>query len=199
MSRPRTISDAVILEAARAVFLEHGPAISTQVIADRVGLSQAALFKRFGTKDELLLAALVPDGDPPFLTLIEGGPDKRPVQEQLEEIALAITAHLRVAVPCLATVRASGVELERVLAEFGEPPPARAVRALTVWFDLAQVHGLVRDCDPQSLAMAFLGALHGRPFLLHMSGGWLPESSDGAYIRTLVDVIWRGIAPEEGS
>ncbi len=53
MGRPRTVSDEVILEAARSVFLEHGPSASTQAIADRLSLSQAALFKRFGTKHVL--------------------------------------------------------------------------------------------------------------------------------------------------
>ena len=58
MVRPRLFSDAEILQVARRCFLEHGPAVSTTVIASEVGLSQAALFKRFGTKQNLMLLAL---------------------------------------------------------------------------------------------------------------------------------------------
>ena len=64
MGRPRTVSDDVILEAARAVFLEQGPGASTQSIADRLSVSQAALFKRFGTKRDLMIAALMPPVPP---------------------------------------------------------------------------------------------------------------------------------------
>jgi AcrR family transcriptional regulator len=40
--------------------MEHGYGVTGQVIADKVGLSQPALFKRFGTKQELFMQALSP-------------------------------------------------------------------------------------------------------------------------------------------
>ena len=43
-----------------ACFLEHGAAVSTTVIAERLGISHGVLFQRFGTKDQLLRAALLP-------------------------------------------------------------------------------------------------------------------------------------------
>src|ERR1700739_3062300 len=44
-----------ILTAARALFLEHGfENVSTRKIAERVGISQTALFAYYKTKDDIL-------------------------------------------------------------------------------------------------------------------------------------------------
>ena len=58
MARPRTISDAQLLSAAREVFVEQGFAATTASIAVRAGVSEGTLFKRFSTKEDLFAAAL---------------------------------------------------------------------------------------------------------------------------------------------
>ena len=55
--RPRTIDDAGILEAAGRIISRHGPAKFTLAdVGDEVGLSAAALVRRFGSKRGLMLA-----------------------------------------------------------------------------------------------------------------------------------------------
>lgn len=55
--RPRTIDDAGILEAAGRIISRHGPAKFTLAdIGREVGLSAAALVRRFGSKRGLMLA-----------------------------------------------------------------------------------------------------------------------------------------------
>ncbi len=57
MPRPRTVSDAAILEGAFAVIARLGPANLTLADVSReVGLSPATLVQRFGSKRGLLLA-----------------------------------------------------------------------------------------------------------------------------------------------
>ncbi|MEV6344385.1 TetR/AcrR family transcriptional regulator [Actinoplanes sp. NPDC051851] len=57
MARPRTVSDAAILAAAAHAVGQAGPAnVTLAQIGDRVGLTAAALLRRFGSKDGLLLA-----------------------------------------------------------------------------------------------------------------------------------------------
>lgn len=57
MARPRTVSDAAILAAAADTVAAIGPAhLTLAQIGARVGLSAAALMRRFGSKDKLLLA-----------------------------------------------------------------------------------------------------------------------------------------------
>ncbi|SNY62906.1 TetR family transcriptional regulator [Paractinoplanes atraurantiacus] len=57
MARPRTVSDAAILAAAADAVAHTGPAnVTLAQIGDRAGLTAAALLRRFGSKDRLLLA-----------------------------------------------------------------------------------------------------------------------------------------------
>jgi AcrR family transcriptional regulator len=55
--RPRTVDDAGILEAARRIISRHGPGRFTLAdVGAEVGLSAAALVRRFGSKRGLMLA-----------------------------------------------------------------------------------------------------------------------------------------------
>ena len=44
MARPRSITDDEIKEAARDVFVEHGPSAPVKLVAQKLGVSHAALF-----------------------------------------------------------------------------------------------------------------------------------------------------------
>ena len=48
----------LILEAARAVFAEHGHEAGVAEVAERAGVGVATIFRRFPTKDDLLAALL---------------------------------------------------------------------------------------------------------------------------------------------
>src|SRR4051794_1924976 len=104
MGRPRQVLDEEILEAARACFIEHGASVSTETIAARLGVSGPALLKRFGSKKELLKAAFSVGERPPWLPLVETGPDGRGLPEQLLEVAVAIDAFFRKMVPAFAVL-----------------------------------------------------------------------------------------------
>ena len=58
MARPVSIDDDVILRAARDVFLEHGVRGTTAEVAQRAGVSEGSVFKRWKTKEELFHAAM---------------------------------------------------------------------------------------------------------------------------------------------
>jgi len=60
MARTKSISDQVLLRAARDVFVKGGFAASTKSIARRAGVSEGVLFQRFSTKEELFFAAMIP-------------------------------------------------------------------------------------------------------------------------------------------
>ena len=196
MARPRQVSDDDILSTARSCFLEHGPSVSTAVIANHLGVSQAALFKRFSTKEELMLAALMPPEIPGWIARVDRGPGPEPIPDQLMIIAADIAMFFAEMTPCMATLKASGIDLARIMCRYEVPPPLRGVRALTQWLQQAMDDGRIAQGDPQSLAMMFVGSLHGRAFLTHiLQLKGLQESSD--YLTNLVDTLWRGIAPAE--
>jgi AcrR family transcriptional regulator len=199
MARPRQVSTEAILEAARAVFLELGPAASTTEIAKRVGLSQAALFKRFGTKSDLMVRALAPPTEPLFMAALHAGPEDAPLAPQLHAIGLSIAQHFSRLVPCMCVLRAAGCDHAQMLALDDIPPPVRAHTALVGWLARALEMGRVRSTvDIGSTALVFLGALRSRAFLAHLLGDAQPLAiADSTYLDHLVEVLCHGIQATE--
>ena len=165
MGRPRQVSDEEILQVATAALLDD-PTASTTTIAERLGLSQAALFKRFGTKAELIHRALGVEGGPPWIAALADGPDDRPISAQLLAIGGEIEAFFHYLVPRLSALRALGVDGAALLHRCAAPPPVIGHQALTAWFARAQAAGRIRahGCNPASLATGFLGSFQGRAF-----------------------------------
>jgi AcrR family transcriptional regulator len=62
MGRHKTISDDKVLRVAREVFREQGHTATTRAIAEAAGISEAVLYQRFGSKDDLFFAAMHPSG-----------------------------------------------------------------------------------------------------------------------------------------
>src|SRR3974390_693884 len=62
MGRYKTISDEDVIRIARDVFREHGHTATTRQIAEAAGISEAVLYQRFGSKDDLFFAAMHPRG-----------------------------------------------------------------------------------------------------------------------------------------
>ena len=197
MPRPRQVSDEQILDSARSAFLRHGPSVSTTVIADDLGVSQAALFKRFGTKERLMLRSMTPE-PPDWGEVLGDGPDDRPLPDQLRALGRTMSDFYDRLVPCMATLRSAGVSPHDPHGDDDVPPPIRGVRAVSSWLAVARDQGRVRDLDVGAFAMAFLGALQSRAFLRHMAGDDAPGWDAERYVDQLVDLMWRGIAPEGG-
>jgi AcrR family transcriptional regulator len=192
--RPRQFTDDEVLEIARRCFLEHGPRVSTSVIAGELGVSQAALFKRFKTKQALMIRALAPTSRPRWIDQVEAGPDERPVVEQLREALEGINAFFEQLLPCITVLRTAGVEPECMMREFEVPPPTLAHRTLTAWFQRVHEAGRAHVPHPQSTAMAFLGAIHARHMLRHVLGEHAPQA-EPEFLDNLVEVFWTGIDP----
>ncbi len=199
MARPRQVSDAQILEAARTCFLEQGPSVSTTVIAKRLGVSQAALFKRFGTKDELMVAALRPDPSilDELLGQLEDGPDARPLPDQLREIALTIRDRFAVILPGMAVLKSAGLAPPpRCDGDQRPIPPQRVHTALVGWLQRADEQGMATVPTPSAAAFALLGAIHMQCFMAYMVGTEQDLVSDEA-LEALVTSLWAGLAERE--
>ena len=194
MARPRQTSDTEILDAARRCFLEEGPQTSTQRIADRLGVSQASIFKRFGTKRDLMLAALSPAAEPPFLHTLLDGPDERPVEDQLATIVRDANCYMAELIPRLHVLRAAGLDPRDILARYPVPPPLRTHQALCGWLARCREQGRIRDVDPNVVATVLLGALHGRAFFEQVVGQTTAPTHEST-IRSMVDLLWAGLAP----
>jgi AcrR family transcriptional regulator len=62
MGRHKTISDDDVLGIARDLFRARGHSATTRQIAEAAGISEAVLYQRFGSKDDLFFAAMHPRG-----------------------------------------------------------------------------------------------------------------------------------------
>lgn len=180
------MADEELLAFAREVFLEHGPSASTTLVAERCGMSQASLFKRFGDKKTLLIRALLP-GIPPFLDEVERGPTDEPLDVQLQRIGLAVITWFEGVVPCVAALSASGLDPKALIStQYETPPPLLMFQAMSAWF--ARAPGL--RGQPHQLALQFLGAFHLPMFVQHVAGHALvadPEVYVRDYVATFLD------------
>lgn len=198
MARPRLVSDEEIRSAVRRGVLEQGPQVSLELIADRLGVTTPALFKRFGSRNALLLSALALPEHPRFVELLEQGPDQRPFETQLHEIIEAHMQFLDECWPCMAALRESGIPKEQLKELLGKGPLLKAVRLFTAWLDRARKAGLADVPNPEHVAMAVFGAGHMPIMLRHMSklmGGVAP-GIDG-YPRMISKLISNGLAPSK--
>lgn len=196
MARPQKITDDEILTAARRCFLEHGPQASTDSIAQELGVSSAALFKRFGTKEQLLWRALAPR-PPAFLLELGRGPDgQEPIEEQLHRIGMRFLAFVEEMVPCMLMLHSTVKSRPNVPCVDGVPVPVFVQRGLASWVRVAQERGQLGPGEPAAIAQALIGGAQTRAFLRHLGG--VAEGDDNErYMRAMISVLMNGIAPRE--
>ena len=195
--RPKTISDEEILELVRTCVLNEGPAVSTQTIADQVGVSQATLFKRFGNKVHLISRALLLGVEAPkLIRALEANVDREHPKKQLLEIAQRMHAFFERMVPCWSALRSAGIELPQSLSK--EAPPVRARLALENWIRTLQEEGVFHAQEnPEALSIALIGALQTRSFRRHIIRDIYMTQSDEDYVKDLVNFTWRSLSMKE--
>lgn len=199
MGRPRQFTDEEILDATQACILANGPSVSTTMIAERLQMSQAALFKRFGTKEKLIIAALSrPMLRNPIAEIMGVGPSKEPIRDQMIAMGTAILMVMRRVVPCMSMLHAAGIDPTQLHGE--NSPPIQGRKYLTQWFQAVIDQGRVQQVfDPHVMAVGFLGMLHARPFRETILGDTALECTDLEYVTQLVGLLWTGIGLEEGA
>ncbi len=197
MARPRTISDDQILQTARECFLKHGPSVATDVIADQLGVSPQALFKRFHSKQDLMLAAIAPSGNAPWIPLVEAGPDDRSLEEQLTEILTELAEFFVDISRRMSVLRWSGIDPKELLSRYDEAPPLVDIRVLSGWLQRAADRGLIRSTDFKATAMLMLTSMHGPAMLTDMLGKHPTGHTRAEYVSYMVDVLLQGLLPRE--
>jgi len=195
MARPRSVSDEEVFSAVREAVLQLGPQVSLDVVAERIGVTAPALFRRFGSRNEILLQSLRPPERPPFLDLLDKGPDDRPIAKQLIEIFTEFGVFVVATLPCMSALRESGVPFSQIHGSFDEPPPVRILKALSAWLAKAAKRGLLHIADPTATATAMLGSIHMPVFLKHVTKSETPHDPRG-FAETLTNLFLEGLAPK---
>jgi AcrR family transcriptional regulator len=193
MARPRLMTDEALLVLAREEFLEHGSRASTARIADRAGLSEAAIFKRFGSKANLLELAirecLRTDVSLDFPEAI--------TEPGLLEVATKLHEHFERIVPMMLMVmmHMKGERPEELRGP--NPRPMRGARMFTKYFRAQVQAGHLRTINPTVLAHAFTGALWHFTFVCEaLDEEARPTIAPATFLRDYVSLLWPGIRPE---
>lgn len=184
MARPRLVSDEALEQKAREAFLELGPAAPVADIARRLGVTQAALFHRAGSKEALMLRALTP-GAPEAVAVLLAGPNDEPLASQLAPLLRSLLRFLDVAIPGLMVLRGAGVAMEGV----GPPPPLELRAALTRYLGAAVTRGLVTLPRPAATADVLLSSLEARAFNRYLGGPSFVRGSDAAFVAGVLEAV----------
>ena len=191
--RPQTVTDQKIIDAARDIFINHGTKASVQLIADRVGLSQPAIFKRFGTKKKLIIRALKPQKKPEWFTYIDKGPTEEPIENQLVFLGEEILQFFNLMHPIIKIIQTSGINKEEFLSHKDKPLPIVAKEKVTGWFDRAAKMKLVSTNNADITASIFLGAIELESFLKIFKNNRVSNFN----IDSLVETLLKGIGNEK--
>lgn len=177
--------------------MEHGINVSTQVIADKLGISGPALFKRFGTKRELILAALAPPAQLPVTKWIESGPREGEFEPQFEELLHKLWETLKWIFPRIMLLKDLKIDVDEFHKRYKTVPFVHLLMCVAGWFHRAAELQLVRqDGNKEFWAQSCLGTLQGRAvarILMRVEFG--PEN-DEEYIRSVMEVLSRGMKLE---
>ena len=189
MARPKQVSDEDLVATARRVFLERGPRVSVGVIAKRLKVSSASIFHRVGTKNKLLVMALLP-AEPPELMQLQRGPVlDLPVDEQLVEILTGLNSYFATAVPALFMLFSAGVRMRptRVRGKTKDDPMQLRLRAaLTQWLARSKA---VPAANALATADTVLGAIESRYMHVYLGGLRSTPASDRKYVRDVVRLV----------
>lgn len=152
-----------ILEAALALFAEHGPSVTMEAIAREARVSKQTLYNRFASKADIaralaerrsqyVTAPLRTDGDPEtVLTALAAALLER-VCTQAKGESLRAVALMTPAAPDLA------------LAIY-EGGPGASLRKLSAWLQAQDAKGLLKTPDPDLAAEMFTGMVLGHGHL----------------------------------
>ena len=193
MARTRKITDEQILKAAQAVFLEKGFGASTLEIAERAGVSEGSIFKRFSTKEKLFLAAMGLSNLPPWLPFLDTIVGQGELKENLKIIGLKVIGFFQENLPKMMMLRSKGLLLPAMM-QSSSAPPIRNLKAMTKFFEQELAFGRIQASNPQTVAMIFLGSLMNYVLLKQISAP-LPEAED--YVESMVETFWKSIQPNE--
>jgi AcrR family transcriptional regulator len=197
MSRPKRVSDAELLAAARAVFAAAGFGASTRTIAQRAGLSEAILYQRYRTKLDLFYAAMIPA---PFDAerLLQRHPPDEPVGPAFEAITLEVLGYFRQVMPVLTQlVTHPSFSLEELAARHAEPPQHQLGGAVATYLEGQRRRGAL-GAAPRTIRLAALtlvATLHSLALFERMGlhGGAFPDPA----VRGIARLLLAGLAPRQ--
>ena len=190
MPRNKTITDAEILAVARSLFLTEGAKASTRTLANMAGISETVIFQRFGTKQDLFFAAMVPP-EAQIDRIFSIQPGQEDVSTNLQSLSLQIVGYFREVMPVfLALISHPSFNLQTFL-EHHTMPGMQLAHKLTEYLDAEAKLG--RCQNNEAAAAILLSHLHN--LALSENIGLHGSSDTDRAITKAIESLWKGLAP----
>lgn len=176
-------------------------------VAEQLGVSAPALFKRFGSKKDLMVAALAPE-PPKWVWRLVDGPTKADIREQLVDLAGEMDAFFASLIPCMMVLKEAGIADQTLAAYTKEraksaglvpddpaPFPVLVRNQLARFLKTAADQGLLNVPDAAVAAQLLLGGIQSRHFMRRITGAKQVPSEAAAYVSSLIDILFHGLKP----
>lgn len=192
MGRNRTITDETILSVAREVFRAHGHTATTRQIADAAGISEAVLYQRFGSKDDLFFAAT--NTPPPDLEALLGPLDPPDdARGYLRTVVVRVGRHFAEVIPlALRMMSHPAFDPSRLgRTTPGGPPSLRD--GLAARLTALARRGRLGSSKAAVVARLLISLAHDWA----LAGAMAHDNSPirERELRAMVDVVWDGLRP----
>jgi len=193
MGRNKTIEDDELVRVARAVFRETGHTAATREVARAAGISQAVLYQRFGSKEDLFLRAMTPEL--PDVEALLGPYPTRGAKADLRRIAERLVELFASMMPTLLHVMAHpGLGAARMKKWHATLPFVPILHGLAERFRRMHADGLIAASNAEAAAQTVMAAVHSVAMLETMMHGAHADHR-AAKIDALIDIVWSGLAP----
>ena len=198
MPRPRTITNEEILDAARELFLQRGPSVSTAEIARRAGISEGTIFKRYPTKDALFMAAMGLEAAADPSTFLKDVKCSGSMKENLGCIARQMLSFFRELIPRVIAMHAHPklAAHQHGILKGPNSPHCQAHNALSAHLQLEMDAGRLGRGDPELMARVLSASLWNFVFFETIKAQVYKHMEGDDYVDQLVDLLWSGMAPE---
>ncbi len=188
MGSPRgdsAVTRQVILAAARELFAAHGvDGVSVRQIAARAGVNHALVHRYFGTKDEMVGAILLAEGER-MSAMGRPEADARTSLEAMRGVLRHALGEGRTSLMLMLRAEIDGLEPERML----DGSPLRPLTVLHDW--LVERAPAGADVDAEALTMVVGAAMMGLASCAPMlaSGAGAQSTDQDELLDRCVDVI----------
>jgi AcrR family transcriptional regulator len=192
MGRHKTISDDDVLDVARQVFRERGHSATTREVAEAAGISEAVLYQRFGSKDDLFFAAMHPRG-PDIEELL--GPKDPPddALAYMRAVVVRVGKHFAEVIPVALRIMTHPSFDHGALARAQPTNAAVLKEGLTQRLASLARRGLIATQSDAGAARLLVSLAHDWALGGVLSPG-SPSNRERA-LKEMVDIVWEGIRP----
>jgi len=190
MARPKTISDEDVLRVARDLFRARGHTATTREIAQAAGISEAILYQRFGSKDELFFAAMHPTG-PDIERLLGPADPPDDARTYVHAVTLRIADYFADVIPLALRIMTHPLFDH---ASFGRALPhthGHLQEGLASRLDSLARRGRLVTRSARATARVLVSLAHDWALAgVHGRGATAKRARD---LKELVDVVWNGL------